>query len=53
MSTTTEHDILLDFFQSLIDDKKEQAVLGFIFQNLSEEEIIEKLIDYKPSKPKK
>ncbi|MCJ8208071.1 hypothetical protein MUY27_00030 [Mucilaginibacter sp. RS28] len=50
MSENKEPDILFQFLKELIEDKKEQSVLELVFQNLSEDEIIEKLIDYKPSK---
>jgi hypothetical protein len=50
MPNPTEEDILLDFFNSLIKDQKEQTVLRMIFENLSEDEIIEKLIEYQPLK---
>ena len=46
MSENAEPDILLEFLKGLIEDKKEQAVLELVFQNLSDDVIIEKLIGY-------
>lgn len=52
MSKPKETDILLEFFQHLITDKKEQQVLEMVFENLGDDEIIEKLIEYKPASDK-
>ena len=45
-----EKDILLEFLKQLVQDKQEQSILELIFENCGEDEIIEKLIDYNPSK---
>lgn len=49
---TNNLDPLLQLFHELLKDEKEKEIITMIFQDLSEEKIIESLIDYKEDQKK-
>jgi hypothetical protein len=53
MSQKKDENILLIFLEELIKDEKERQVLELIFSDMKDEDILEKIINYRPPKKKK